>query len=73
MRVKIMIGIAALALGAAFVSAPASAYTAIPGYNSQGGVIAIPHRHRSLYNKGQRRLYNQTLPKGGYSAGQSPL
>jgi hypothetical protein len=68
-----IIGFAALALGAAFVSAPASAYTAIPGYSSQGGVIAIPHRHRSLYNRAQRHLYNQTIPKGGYTAGQSPL
>jgi hypothetical protein len=68
-----VIGFAALALGAAFVSAPASAYTAVPGYNSQGGVVAIPHRHRSLYNGAHRRLYNQTIPKGGYTAGQSPL
>jgi len=68
-----VIGFAALALGAAFVSTPASAYTAIPGYSSQGGVIAIPHRHRSPYNRAQRHLYNQSIPKGGYSAGQSPL
>jgi hypothetical protein len=66
MRLKIMIGFAALALGAAFASAPASAYDAVPGYNSQGAVIAIPHaRHHSLYNRGQRKLYNQSLPKGG--------
>jgi hypothetical protein len=68
-----VIGIAALALGVAFASAPASAYVAVPGYNSQGGVVAIPHRHRSLYNGAHRRLYNRSLPKGGYSAGQAPL
>jgi hypothetical protein len=67
------IGFAALAFGAAFASAPASAYTAVPGYNSQGGVVAIPHRHRSLYNRAQRHLYNRTLPRGGFSAGQAPL
>jgi hypothetical protein len=66
MRRKIMIGIAALVLGAAVTPVPAFAYDAIPGYNSQGAVIAVPHpRHRSLYNKYHRQLYNQTLPKGG--------
>lgn len=72
MRLKI--AVAALALGAALFSVPAFAYVAVPGYNSQGGVVAIPHpRHRSLYNKYQRHLYNKTLPKGGFSAGQAPL
>jgi hypothetical protein len=66
MRFKIMIGIAALALGTAVTSVPAFAYVAVPGYNSQGGVIAVPHaRHHSLYNKYNRRLYNRSLPKGG--------
>ena len=59
MRMKILIGLAALALGAAFASAPASAYEAVPGYNSRGGVIAIHHpRHHTLNNTGQRKIYN---------------
>ncbi len=63
---KIMIGFAALALGAAFASGPASAYDAVPGYTSQGAVVAVPHvRHHTGYNKGQRKIYNQSLPKGG--------
>jgi hypothetical protein len=63
---RIMIGFAALALGAAFASGPASAYDAVPGYTSQGGVIAVPHvRHHTLANRGQRKIYNQSLPKGG--------
>jgi hypothetical protein len=66
MRLKIIIGFAALAIGAAFASAPASAYDAVPGYTSQGAVIAIPHAHHHAgYNRGQRKLYNQSLPKGG--------
>jgi hypothetical protein len=69
MRLKIMIGIAALALGAAGTSVPAFAYVAVPGYDSQGGVKAVPHaRHHSLYNKSERRLYNRSLPKGGSTA-----
>jgi len=66
MRLKIVIGIAALALGTAMISVPAFAYDAVPGYNQQGGLVAVPHaRHHSLYNKYQRHLYNRTLPKGG--------
>jgi hypothetical protein len=66
MRLKIIIGIAALALGSAVTSVSAFAYVAVPGYNSQGAVIAVPHaRHRSLYNKYQRKLYNRSLPQGG--------
>ncbi|MGA2895740.1 MAG: hypothetical protein ABSE22_23005 [Xanthobacteraceae bacterium] len=65
MRRKIMIGIAALAIGAAATSVPAFAYTPVPGYNSEGGVIAIPHKHHSAYNKSHRALYNRSLPKGG--------
>jgi hypothetical protein len=66
MRVNILIGIAALALSAAVTSVPAFAYDAVPGYNSQGAVIAVPHGgHHTVYNKGHRRLYNQSLPKGG--------
>jgi hypothetical protein len=68
MRLKIVIGFAALAIGAAFAAAPASAYDAVPGYTSDGAVIAIPHaRHHAGYNRGQRKLYNQSLPKGGQS------
>jgi hypothetical protein len=66
MRLKIIIGIAALALGAAVTSVPAFAYVAVPGYNSKGGVVAVPHaRHHSLYDEYNRRLYNRSLPKGG--------
>jgi hypothetical protein len=66
MRLKVMIGIAALALAATVTFVPAFAYVAVPGYNSQGAVIAVPHaRHRSLYNEYHRKLYNQSLPKGG--------
>jgi hypothetical protein len=66
MRLKIIVGFAGLALGVALASVPASAYVAVPGYTSQGGVIAVPHpRHRSLYNRYQRHLYNRSLPKGG--------
>jgi hypothetical protein len=74
MRLTIMVGFTALALGAALASVPAVAYTAIPGYSSQGGVVAIPHsRHPNRYGGSRRQLYNRTIPKGGYSAGQSPL
>ena len=62
---KTLIGIAALALGVAVISAPAFAYEAIPGYNSQGGVIAVPHARHSASLKYHRHLYNQSLPKGG--------
>lgn len=65
LRPKIMIGVAALALGAAVTWVPAFAYVAVPGYNSQGGVIAVPHRHHSLNNKSHRAVYNRSLPKGG--------
>ena len=68
MRLKIMIGFAALALGLALASVPAVAYTAIPGYSSQGGVIAVPHpRHPNRYGGAHRQLYNRSLPKGGYA------
>ena len=55
MRLKITIGFAALALATAFASAPAFAAQGIPGYSSDGAVVAIQHhRHRT----GARPLYN---------------
>jgi hypothetical protein len=63
---KTLIWIAAVALGAAMISGPALAYEAVPGYNSQGAVIALPHgAHHSASLKSHRHLYNQSLPKGG--------
>lgn len=63
---KTLIGIAALAIGVAAISGPAFAYEAVPGYNSQGAVIAVPHATKhSASLKSHRHLYNQSLPKGG--------
>jgi hypothetical protein len=69
MRLKIIIvGFAALALGVVLASVPGAAYTAIPGYSSQGGVVAVPHpRHPNRYGGRHRQLYNRSLPKGGYA------
>jgi hypothetical protein len=66
MRLKIMIGVAALALGPAVTSVPAFAFDAVPGYNSQGGVTALPQAERhSRSDEHYRRLYNRNLPPGG--------
>jgi hypothetical protein len=48
MRLKITIGIAALALGAALASGPAFAQQGAPGHSSEGGGIAVHHyRHHA--------------------------
>ena len=48
MRLKITIGIAALALGAALASGPAFAQQGAPGYSPDGSVIAVhPYRHHA--------------------------
>ena len=65
MRLKIMVGLAALAVGVALASVPAVAYVALPGYSSKGGVIARPHIRHSPYGRYERHLYNRALPKGG--------
>jgi hypothetical protein len=53
MRLKITIGLAALAIGTALASVPAVAEPGISGYASDGRVIAVhPYRNRArpLYN-----------------------
>ncbi|HEY2527798.1 MAG TPA: hypothetical protein VGJ20_07590 [Xanthobacteraceae bacterium] len=60
MRLKIIIGVAALALGGALTSVPAFAYQPVEGYNSQGGVIELPQGDQSAADQ-----YNQNLPQGG--------
>lgn len=60
MRLKIIIGVAALALGGALSSVPAFAYEPVSGYNSQGGVVALPQGDQSAADE-----YNQNLPPGG--------
>jgi hypothetical protein len=66
MRLRIMIGLAALALSPAVTSVPAFAFDIVPGYNSQGGVIALPQAGRhSRSDEYLRRLYNQSMPQGG--------
>jgi hypothetical protein len=57
MRLKITVGFAALALATAFASAPAFAQ-GIPGYSSNGDVVAI-HHHRD--QAGTRPLYNSAF------------
>jgi hypothetical protein len=52
---SLTMGFAALALGAAFVSAPAVAQQqGVSGYSDNGGVVAVHpyrhHAHRPLYN-----------------------
>jgi hypothetical protein len=62
MRSKITIGLAALALGAAFTSGPAFAQqNGVPGYSSDGGVVVRhPYRqHRSLFNAAAPRPAEQ--------------
>jgi hypothetical protein len=60
------LAVATLATGAAVTSVPAFAYDPVPGYNSQGGVVAVPDPdHRSRSDEYSRRLYNQSLPRGG--------
>jgi hypothetical protein len=59
------VALAALA-AAALLTGPAFAYDPVPGYNSQGGVIAVPHpEHHSRSDEYSRRLYNESLPQGG--------
>jgi hypothetical protein len=54
MRIKIAIGMTALALGAALASVPANAGPGIPGYSPDGAVVAVHKHHqtraRPLYN-----------------------
>jgi hypothetical protein len=54
MRIKIAIGMTALALGAAFASVPANAGPGAPGYSSDGAVVAMHKHHQTrakpLYN-----------------------
>jgi hypothetical protein len=55
MRLKITIGLAALALGVALASVPAAAQQGVSGYSSRGAVVAIhPYRHHRLYNYAPR-------------------
>lgn len=73
MRLSIIIGLAALAIGAAL--SPVPAFAQYWGYNSNGGVVALPGPHHSgtysgrLYNhvspRGYHRGYNRSLPLGG--------
>ena len=61
MRLKITIGLAALALGAALASVPAAAQQGVSGYSSQGAVVAIhPYRHHRLYNYAPQRAHRHT-------------
>jgi hypothetical protein len=66
MRLKITMGIAALALGATFASVPAFAGQDIPGYSADGQVIAI-HRHharttRSLFDVAPQQKSSVAAP-----------
>jgi hypothetical protein len=61
MRLKIIIGVAALALGGALSSVSAFAYEPVSGYNSQGGVVALPQGG----DQSAADQYNQYLPQGG--------
>jgi hypothetical protein len=59
MRLKITIGLAALALGAALASVPAVAQQGVSGYSSRGAAVTIhPYRHHThtgpLYNYAPR-------------------
>lgn len=68
MRLTVIIGLIALAIGAALNPVPASAQ--YWGYNQNGGVVALPgphHRihHRRFYNHVSPHGYNQNLPPGG--------
>jgi hypothetical protein len=74
MRVTIIIGLTALAIGAAL--SPRAASAQYWGYNRNGGVVALPgphHRtyHGRLYNRGSvsSGAYNRGLPPGGATPG----
>ena len=66
MRLTIVIGLAALAIGgAALIPVPAVAQ--YWGYNQNGGVVALPYhyRHHRRHFYPSSRTYNRDLPPGG--------
>jgi hypothetical protein len=68
MRLTIIFGLTALAIGVAVTPVPA--FAQYWGYNQNGGVVALPgphHRthHGRLYNRVPPRGYNRNLPPGG--------
>jgi hypothetical protein len=72
MRPTIIIGLTALAIGAAVTPIPA--FAQYWGYNQNGGVVALPGPHhrihsRRLYNHVTPRGYNRSLPPGGATPG----
>jgi hypothetical protein len=60
MRIKMSIGCAALALGAAYAPVPAFAQAGIPGYAPDGSVVVVrPYHHRLPYDAWRTQtLYN---------------
>ena len=74
MRLTIIIGLAAWAIGAALSTAPASAQ--YWGYNGNGGVVALPSPYRQSHpgrphyrNSIPPGAYNRDLPPGGATPG----
>jgi hypothetical protein len=66
MRLKITIGLAALALGAALASVPAVAQQGVSGYSHRGAVVAIhPYRHHRLYNYAPQRSHRHIDKNSG--------
>jgi hypothetical protein len=66
MRLTIMIGVAALAVGGTALL-PTTALAQYWGYNQNGGVVALPHhfRHHGRHFYPASRSYNRDLPPGG--------